>query len=49
MKLVDYSELVAKDNQDKAKFCDWVDSELKDLHVSHKDKAKPDQKNAISL
>jgi hypothetical protein len=41
MKLVDFSELVAKGDQ--------VDSELEDLCVSHKDKAEPDRKNAISL
>jgi hypothetical protein len=49
MKLVDFSELVAKGNQDKEKFWDWVDSELKDLRILHKDKAEPEQKNAISL
>ena len=49
MKLVDFSELVAKGNQDKEKFWDWVDSELEDLRISHKDKAEPEWKNAISL
>ena len=49
MKLVDFSELVVKGDQDKEKFWDWVDSKLENLRDLHKDKTESDRKDAISL
>jgi len=49
MKLIDFSELVVKGDQDKEKFWDWVDSELESLHNLHKDKTESSWKDAISL
>jgi hypothetical protein len=49
MKLVDFSELVLKQQQDKEKFWDWLDEELSNVREQYKDKEEADQKESISM
>jgi hypothetical protein len=49
MKLIDFSDLVSKGEEDKEKFWDWLDEELSDVREKYTDQEEAERKKSISM